>query len=66
MKVFSKKKFRKWLFKMDSNMNQKEYNRLYANKKCEHLWVKQCDGKTEEEINRLGYATANEWMEEKK
>ena len=53
-KVFSLKKFQEWY-------KTSELRKIMFNVNCE-LWANECDGLTEEEMNKLGYETSDNWM----
>ena len=56
MKVFSREKYLSVMYKIDPNG---------AEERREFEWPFQCDGKTEEECNALGYGVTPDWMEER-
>jgi hypothetical protein len=56
MKVFSREKY---LSVMD------KISPCLAENRREMIWPFECDGKTKEEIEALGYEIIDKWMEEK-
>ena len=56
MKVFSREKYLRVMDDLAPNM---------AERRREYVWPFQCEGKTEEECDALGYGINPEWMEER-
>lgn len=56
MKIFSRKKFIESKTKNELQSPEIRYSL--------NTWVKECDGKTEEEIEKLGYIMRDIWFEE--
>ena len=56
MKVFSREKYLSVMDKIDPNG---------AEERRGYEWAFECDGKTMEECNDLGYGICGDWMEEK-
>ena len=54
--VFSREKYLSVMYKIDPNG---------AEERREFEWPFQCDGKTKEECNALGYGVTPDWMEER-
>lgn len=57
MKVFSRERYLQVMDEIDPNS---------AERRRGYKWHFECDGKTEEECNALGYRINPDWMEEKK
>lgn len=59
-KVFSKEKFREAM-KKKNYFTPEQLDDICTDP---DYWVKKCEGLTEEEMNKIGFATLDEWMVE--